>query len=246
MTSFVTELIIFGYIRQQKLESLINKIIPPEIPSLIATFYPIYIDFTTNVFNLTISEKLTITSWIRQQLFSANKPYRYTTEILTSTLLYDGIRDGFNYEVYNNQCDNEPNKFIIVETEYNNIFGCFLSVITNCTESRFYSDPKTFLCLIRSQFKGHKPKICKIKNIENKVEVSYYADELLGPVFGAAEVVLLSNNDNDNSSHFVNHDEGYFQNVHGNELCGGDKYLPESTFNSFEIKNIQTFRINID
>ena len=66
MAALRRELLMFGYIREERIESLVDRVIPKEVPLLIALFYPIFIDFEGNTFNLTMEEKEMITKWLEE------------------------------------------------------------------------------------------------------------------------------------------------------------------------------------
>ena len=137
------ELLIFGYFRDQKIESLVDSIIPKEIPLLIGLFYPMFIDFNGNTSDLTMKEKETVTMWLEEVLLNNSTKTRH---LLTSSLLYDANKDGYTAKAYHEKCDHEKNKLMIIETEYDHIFGCFLSVttITNIPTMKYYRDQNHF------------------------------------------------------------------------------------------------------
>ena len=140
-----SELIVSGFIREHKLDKMMSQIIPIEIPLIIAAFYPICIAFEGNAFNLSLEEKINITSWLQQQLLQDKEEKNI---ILSSQLLYDGRQHGFTPIAYNIKCDKESNKLTIVETEYNHIFGCFISVPTDSNQGGYISDKiKPLSCL---------------------------------------------------------------------------------------------------
>ena len=241
-TRLKREFLIFGYLRDQRFAAMIGQLIPKDIPMLIAEFYPICIDFTQNAFDLTLDEKELLTKWLRSQLLD-NDEQEAQNKFLTSTLLYDSQNDGYKNQDYKTKCDKHPNKLTFVKTEYDHIFGGFISPITHSNYNEFFEDDKSFLFLLRSKFKDHTPKICKIE--PKSADKAYLGAPNLGPIFGEGEVAFLIDSKNLTDSHFVSHRTSH-QNVSGNELCGGVEYDPAPATHSFAMKIMQTFRIDVN
>lgn len=244
MATLKRELLISGYFRDHKIESLVDGIIPKEIPLLICLFYPMFIDFNGNTSDLSMKEKEIVTMWLEEVLLDNSTK---TSHILTSSLLYDANKHGYTAKAYHEKCDHEKNKLMVIETEYDHIFGCFLSVatITNKIPTmKYYADPNSFLCLIRSTFKHQEPKIYKLKNTMG-TEAYFYGDAY-GPVFGACEVVLLLHDENTRDAFYLNHMTATFTGVYGNILCGGKSLMTKNLQYEFKVKNMQIFRINIE
>ena len=197
--------------------------------------------FTENTFNLTTREKEYITSWLEEVLLDEEHS---KNKILSSKLLYDGLKDGFSGKSYVTNCDKHPNKFVIVQTEYQNIFGGFASVNTDLNiKTGFHKDSKAFLCLIRTKDACKEPVLCKIsKKSENN---AFYYDEDVGPVFGDVTCALLLDDKNTKYSNWLFPDcFTDFDNMVTNHIdfCAG--FGSVGLF-EFSIKNIQVYRIDI-
>ena len=233
-----------GYIRDQRFEVLIGKIIPNEIPLLIALFYPINIEFEGNSFNLTAVEKEFISEWLEDTLLNDGEN-ETTNNFLTSTLLYDANKDGYKGTIYYSICDKQINKFTIIESEYDHIFAGFLSVKTDNVNYDFVKDENAFLCLIRSKSKDHKPAKYKLKEHAS----AYYEDDDYGPIFGRGDVWISVDDKNSSDSHFELHANSSFMGLHDNTLSGGkmwnDNNNEKSQKYTFKIRQMQTFRIDI-
>ena len=244
MAQLRRELSAFGYIRDNKIESLISNIIPNEIPLLIAVFYPIFIDFEGNSFNLTMDEKKFITEWLEEVLLDDTTQ----NNVLSSSLVYDANQHGYQGSIYHEKCNKEINKFTIIESIHQHVFGGFTSVEippSPCGYSgAFFNDPKSFLFLIRSKFKDHQPKMYKVG--DDIGENALYVDSDYGPIFGETEIALLLNNKNEKGSHFVYHRGSTYPGIKGNTLCGGDTFEEEDNMFQFIAKNIQTFTIHLN
>ena len=85
-------LLISGYLRDNKFEELVQNVIPNGVISIIEQYYPIYIAFNESKLGLTTNEKQTLTQYLTNVLIDD----KHKSYILSEKLLYDGYRDGFN------------------------------------------------------------------------------------------------------------------------------------------------------
>ena len=232
------ELMVCGYIRENQDELNLN--IPADILSVILLFYPNCIEFRENTMNLTLEEKLMITSWFID-IFDLKK----NNVQLTSSLLYDYNKDGQTAKDFHTKCDNHINTFSIIETEYNgHIFGGFLSSKLQICDKRRISDDKSFLCVVRSCFKGESeesaPAIFKIK--PNHAASAYYNSPLWGPAYGTH--MRLNSQLKGKCGHrtIAWYDGG----LYGNRLCGGNQYSKKLHSFPFKVNDMNVFRINLN
>ena len=246
-------LLIAGCFRIKKWQSDAN--IPKEIMQLIEEFYPISIEFQGSKLNLTFEEKEHLTEYLLKTLIEDG-----SNNFLDATLLYNGKQDGLTSKAWHKKVDGNCNLLTFVETKYDHIFGCFSSVKFESAET-YHRDLKSFLCVIRTQFKyAECPKFCRYvaKSEKSKIirnDYGPYDGADWGPCFGHSfDVGIFSKYAPHN---YVNHTMyTNYPDAFGNILCGGKeldvtnepnaplanrKYKPIS----FDIKHIETFRIDI-
>ena len=229
------DLAVSGYIRE--MQEKLNLDIPNDIWLVVVLFYPKWLEFAGNIINLTLKEMDMITSWIMDIFELKDKK-----SILTSKLLYDYNKDEKTGIGFHKKCDGNVNTFTIVETEFDgHIFGCFLSEKVETPEfSNFIDDDKAFLCVIRSCFKNKEPGMYRI--YKNSSYNAYYNTAKWGPAFGASDLTLLG----DKGVNDVYQMGEYFgDKLTGNMLCGGKILKEEEQYLTFEIKEMNTFTIDI-
>ena len=243
-------MLIFGFIR----ERFQHLNIPTDVKRMISQFYPMFIAFIGTKMGLTMEEKMHLTEYLIKLLCSE------PNNELSSELLYGGARDGLGAEQWHDKVDGHKNTLSIVQTEYDHIFGCFASEPFDKLKSDHFPDIKSFLCVIRTQFKDAEcpkfaPFVGRKDGHHDEFYYGPYTGACYGPTFGwAFDLCVFAY---EQSSGYVNHNKySRYPNLFGNELCGGkifdskDRDLPlkdrEGKEHDFTIKALETFELIIE
>ena len=231
------ELIVSGYIRA--LQKNLDMDIHDDIWLVVIMFYPNCIEFEGNTLKLTMKEKEIITSWFIDIFDLKDK----VSMVLTSKLLYDYTKDGTKGLDFHKKCDGNTNTFSIIETRHDgHIFGCFTSqMVTSDQKPDYIKDDKAFLCVIRSCFKDKNAEIFKVKS--EKIPNAYFHSKNWGPAFGIDDLTIMG----DEKEISCCHNGTYFNgDLYGNVLCGGKELKDDDDKYEFDIKQMNTFTIQID
>lgn len=227
------ELVVDGYLRQIQKDHNID--IPDDVILMIASFYRKYIEFEGGSIKLTDDEKEMITNWLNDVLLDSSQKH----VSLSSTLLFDNIRDGKLAIDYQNKCSDNANMFGIVKIKsYDHIIGFFMSKPLDF-EKMNIEDDKVFICLIRSCFEEIEPTIYKIK--KEYAQEAYECGRYSYPRFGNCELVLYARGEGGawptQQSHFN-------PKVTGNRLAGGSEFKTPDAWYSLSWEYFNVFRID--
>ena len=248
-------MLVAGCIRTKKWNSVLD--IPKEIIKLIEEFYPIGLEFEGSNLKLTWQEKEYLTKYLSQTLIADENVHN---DSLSSVAIYEGDRDGMTAKSWHEKVDGNSNLLTLVQTGYNHIFGCFAS-IKYVGNRKYHKDLKSFLCLIRTQFKDAEcPKLCRyVAKSERPDELCAdngpYDGEKFGPCFGFAFDVGIFSSNSSYPVNYVNHGGSTnYPDAFGNILCGGKELDKTNDINKsikerkhkpipFDIKRIETHKI---
>ena len=197
-----------GYIRLKIYHLLYNKI-PLEIILLIIKFYLIKINS-----NILINSKNTekFLDILKKEL---NKNEQNMERIFCGSI------DGFKHDSFITKCSNKSSSIMIIKSNFNNIFGIYLSESYKNDQS-FYSDLNAFLFTIYPN-----RNVFKLKNKNDSNAFYCGGDENTIMVFGrnshkAIDVCLMIYNDcNIRMDNFCCQCE-YYNFNNAALLCGGD------------------------
>ena len=237
------ELLLYGYFRETQKSLSID--IPSDVSSIIALFYPKYIDFERCKIKLTDEEKQMITNWLIETL-----DLSFKSTILSSKFLYGRNTDGAEANAFHLKCDDNPNTFAIIKVKgYDHIIGYFISKPFNQNDEpdtgligNYITDNKIFICVIRSCFKDKKPQIFRVKK---DIRDTYFNASDWLPSFKDYSLHISTDNYCYSKSSLVIGDSHFEPFVVGNLLAAGDEYCSDEKFYNFEIEDMNIFSIHM-
>ena len=225
VTSQAADFLIHGYIR----ENSIDRSIPLDVKNLITTFVATI--FASKI--LTVKEQINFIDLLSQDRIK-------NIYCRTFKLLYRGSENDFRCKKFHKLCDDYFPTFIIILTEFGNVFGGYTEVSwranTNYTKQEYTEDENSFLFLIRSNDeeiqKSAVPKIFKCLNASKAT----YQSSKNGPIFGDGPDLCII--DKCDKEYIFKYDEEHIEQMsyiyddkengintfdyHGNILCGGN------------------------
>lgn len=154
------------------------------------------------------------------------------------SLIYRASRDGFNSADFHSKCDNTMNVIVIIENNYNYVFGGFTSVGWKSSFTGFIKDESAYLYSLRRNGQQSNRKL------PIKLESSYlaiYTDSTYGPVFGGGNDIHIRNRSDIFSGSHSNLGKTY--NFDEYETIISRSYLSGS-FSGWLTANIEVFKIN--
>ena len=153
------------------------------------------------------------------------------------SLLYQGSRHGFRSADFHFRCDNKPNTLTIVKSTGGNIFGGFTTVEWKSNES-WKCDKSAFIFSLVN--KENKTLLFEQAS-NNNDSIGLYVN--FGPMFGAGNDILISDNSNMNTDSFSNLGFTY---THPEYTIGSEKaqaILAGSR--NFQVQEIEVFQLHI-
>ena len=171
----ITEFIIFGYIKDERMESLF---IPNGIIIIICKYFG-----SLSLSNI-ISDMTTWDSFIHQissQLNASN---------IKLTKLYEAKVDGFNTEIFHKKCDNKGATLCIIKNTNNYIFGGYTSQSWETPPNmgwKYCADSAAFIY-------GIKPKLFISEILKDQTPFALFLDASYSIDFGNYGDIVLSHN----------------------------------------------------
>ena len=213
------EIAVSGWIRKHR-----NEMLPADIIRMIFNFYFHVIDSVI----LDHQEQNSLFKLLNNRL---NKDTKSNKTYISLELLYRASENSYDAEIFHEKCDNKGATVVIIENEYDEIYGGFTSVSWDINLESC-DDPKSFLYSI-------KPKLntFELNDKSGKDVITNYPGD--GPIFGTGSDLWICNNCNKSTSNGVNPSTYDF--IKYKDLAGV-KYRKT---NSFTIKDYEVFSVEI-
>tara|TARA_B110001454_G_C12710780_1_gene430649 strand:+ start:217 stop:963 length:747 start_codon:yes stop_codon:yes gene_type:complete len=162
-----------------------------------------------------------------------NKIGNFSTE-----LLFRASEHNFNSNTFHEKCDNKGPTLLIVQNEYDHIYGGYSNISWN-KNKQTETDPTAFLWCVRPQM-----KIFELNRSQQVGEQAMWNYEGYGPLYGKGNDLWITNKCNENKS--SGYGSGQSFNCTGKDYGAKDKML--NTYNQCYcvIREYEVFKIYKD